>query len=162
MITPVAGHGFMDKITKQVAKMKADGSEFMAKEIVEQMKENVDNGTSFDKGESFYAVEYAPRTKTDREKGGYQTSYADLQRGLKRVKSAEVRKYGRMSTIRFASGGDIMFKHNWGDESTNLPRRQLFPDVIEGSGKLVNPSSMPKKIVDDTLKFGTRLMNEPV
>jgi hypothetical protein len=153
---------FNQVVDKQLKAMKRDGAGFMAEAISDQMKDNVDNGRAFEQEK--YQVPYAERTVKERKAKGYQTSYADLQRGRKRVKTAFVEKTPEKARIKFSSGGALMLDHNFG-VSKHLPRRQLFPDIqgggvnSPGNGKLENPSAMPKKIVDDTHKFGARLMN---
>jgi len=152
---------FKQVVDKQLSAMKSDGAGFMAEAIVNQMKQNVDTGRAFEQEK--YKVPYAQRTVNERKAKGYQVDFADLQRGRKRVKTALVEKTPEKAKIKFASGGALMLQHNFG--LGHLPRRQLFPDIhgggvnSPGNGKLENPSAMPKKIVDDTHKFGARLMN---
>lgn len=152
---------FKQVVDKQLSAMKSDGAGFMAEAIVNQMKQNVDVGRAFEQEK--YKVPYAERTVRERKAKGYQVDYADLQRGRKRVKTAFVEKAPEKAKIKFASGGALMLQHNFG--LGHLPRRQLFPDIegggvnSAGNGKLENPSAMPKKIVNDTHKFGAKLMN---
>jgi len=161
-VTATFDTGIFSKVTaKQVRAVKKRMSQFMAEAIVDQMKQNVDVGRAFEQEK--YKVPYAQRTVNERKAKGYQVDYADLQRGRKRVKTAFVRSLDDVAKIKFASGGALMLQHNFG--LGHLPRRQLFPDIqgggvnSAGNGKLENQSAMPKKIVDDTHKFGARLMN---
>jgi len=159
---------FKSKINKQLAIVSDKGAKFMAGAIIEKMKENVDRGVAFDRGEDKYKRKYAARTVKERKQEGYRYDYADLQRGNKRVKTAyvdeSVKDGGR---IRFAQGGDLMMLHNWGIDK-RLPRRQLFPDIegggknSPGTGELQQADSIPKKIVKDTEIFGAKLMNKPL
>ncbi len=152
---------FKQVVDKQLSAMKSDGAGFMAEAIVNQMKQNVDNGKAFeqDKYEEFYSQ----RSVDERRAKGYGVDKVDLQRARKRVKTAKVTKTSEKAIISFDSGGFIMQQHNFG--LAHLPRRQLFPDIqggwvdSPGNGKLENPSAMPKKIVNDTHKFGAKLMN---
>jgi hypothetical protein len=161
-VTATFDTGIFRKVTaKQTRAVKRRMSQFMAEAIVDQMKQNVDNAEAFDQKK--YKVSYAERTVNERKAQGYQVDKADLQRGRKRVKTAFVRSFDDVAKIKFASGGELMLIHNFG--LGHMPRRQLFPDIqgggvnSPGNGKLRKQSSMPKKIVNDTHKFGARLMN---
>jgi len=154
---------FDDVLKKQVKAMRRKGSAFMAERIVDQMERNVDRGIGFDEGK--FEREYAQRTIRDRKRGGYQVSFADLQRGKRRVKTAFVdSSLPDRSVIRFMSGGAIMNEHNWG--LNKLPRRQLFPDIqgggqnSAGNGQLQQPNSIPRKIVKDTKTYVAQVMNK--
>lgn len=159
------GAQFADKIKKQMIPMRKEGAKAIAEGIIAQMEENVDRGVGFDSGQDKYQRSYAPRTIRDRKKGGFQVSFADLQRANRRVKSSFVESQDDRATIRFRSGGNLMFYHQWG--MGNNPRRQLFPDVqgggqnAKGNGELVQPNSMTR-ITRSTHALGAKLMNRPV
>ena len=161
---------FSEKIHKQFSAFEVKGAKTIAKGIISQMEKNVDRGVGFDSNSSKYERKYAERTVNERKKGGFQTSFADLQRNNKRVKSAFVKEDANRATIGFAQqfegGHSILLLHQWG--LAHLPRRQLFPDIIgggqnsKGSGKLEEPNSIPKRVIEETHKLGTKLMNKPV
>ena len=161
---------FSDKINKQFSAFQVEGAKTIAEGIITQMEQNVDRGVGFDSNSSKYERNYADRTIKERKKGGFQTKFADLQRDAKRVKTAFVRTDANMATIRFAQqfegGHSILLLHQWG--LGHLPRRQLFPDIIgggqnsKGSGKLEEPNSIPRRVIKETHKLGTKLMNKPV
>lgn len=159
------GAQFTEKIKKQMIPMRKEGAKHIAEGIIDQMKQNVDQGVGFDSGASYYKREYSERAIRERTKGGFQVRFTDLQRANRRVKSVYAESQDDRATIRFRSGGNLMFYHQWG--IGNNPRRQLFPDVqgggqdSPGNGDLVQPESMTR-ITRSTLALGAKLMNKPV
>lgn len=150
---------FEKKLRKSMAPFLQEGSMEFASEINKQMHQNVDNGRSFE--EDKYDRLYEMRTQRERKFSGYQTSFVDLQRGQKRVKSSQVRSVTDRSAEIFypdPTAGRIMYEHNFG---VKLPRRLLFPDVT-ADGKLENPNAIPERIVEGVEKMGTKIMNTPV
>lgn len=154
---------FEDKLRRSMAPFLQEGSVAFASELNRAMHRNVDNGRSFedDKYDKLYEV----RTGRDRRLEGFQSSFVDLQRGRKRVKSSQVRSITDRSAEIFypdPEAGRIMYEHNFGSwKGGRLPRRLLFPDVT-ADGRLENANAVPEHIVELVEKMGSEIMNIPV
>jgi hypothetical protein len=126
------GDQFEKKLRKAFNSRHRQIAETAGERIKEQMFANVDRGVDF-KGARF--TKYAKSTVAERARKGFQTSFVDFQRELRRIKEASVRYVAKSAEIFWPairmgkkySIGQVFFFHQYG--MGNNPERNILPKV---------------------------------
>jgi hypothetical protein len=151
------GHQFASIINIAYAKHRKAIGMHAGELINAKMHESVDNGLAFDRTRF---EPYAERTKTDRKRGGFQTSRVDFQRDRKRIKTSKTEWVGgAYAAIRFPkiqisrkyNLGQVMFFHQKGMGAN--PERHIFPE---------KDADIPQVLHDKVKRFIRVKLNEPI